>query len=73
MAAFDTLRPTAASSVFAGRFGALFTSAFAALAQWNDARLTRNALSALSDRELDDIGLVRGDIDDVAEGDGRRF
>lgn len=35
---------------------------------WNDARVTRKALSKLSDRELDDLGLVRGDIDLIAEG-----
>jgi uncharacterized protein YjiS (DUF1127 family) len=39
---------------------------FTALATWNDARLTRNELAKLSDRELDDIGLTRGDIDQVA-------
>lgn len=33
---------------------------------WNDARVTRNALSRLSDRELNDIGLTRYDIDAVA-------
>jgi len=33
------------------------------LAAWNDARVTRKALAALSDRELDDIGLCRGDIE----------
>lgn len=44
----------------------LFSKLFAQVAAWNDARLTRNALNALTDRELDDIGLVRGDIDDVA-------
>ncbi|GAA5065028.1 DUF1127 domain-containing protein [Roseibacterium beibuensis] len=38
------------------------------LAAWNDARVTRKALSQLSDRELDDLGLVRGDIDMIAEG-----
>lgn len=37
----------------------------AAIVAWNDARVTRNALSKLSDRELDDIGLSRGDIDRV--------
>ena len=36
------------------------------LAAWNDARVTRKALSALSNHELDDLGLVRGDIDDIA-------
>ncbi len=33
---------------------------------WNERRTTRNALSRLSDRELEDIGLTRGDIDAVA-------
>jgi len=41
-------------------------------AAWNDARVTRKSLSALTDRELDDLGLVRGDIDDIARGADRR-
>lgn len=36
-----------------------------ALFGWNERRITRNALSRLSDRELEDIGLTRGDIDAV--------
>lgn len=35
---------------------------------WNDARVTRAALSRLTNRELDDLGLVRGDIDSIAAG-----
>lgn len=35
----------------------------AAIAAWNDARMTRKALGRLSDRELDDIGLCRGDVE----------
>jgi len=35
----------------------------AAVSAWNDARVTRTALGKLSNRELDDIGLCRGDID----------
>ena len=35
---------------------------------WNDQRMTRNSLSKLTNRELDDIGLVRGDIEDIAKG-----
>ncbi len=35
---------------------------------WNDARITRRELSALTDRELTDIGLTRGDIERVARG-----
>jgi uncharacterized protein YjiS (DUF1127 family) len=41
------------------------TAPIAAFLQWNDARVTRNVLSGLSDHELDDIGLCRGDIEDV--------
>ena len=51
---------TSASSVLSGLFGRI--------AAWNDARVTRAALSKLSDHELDDLGLVRGDIDAIAEG-----
>ncbi len=35
----------------------------ATIAAWNDARMTRKALGRLSDRELDDIGLCRGDVE----------
>lgn len=61
MAAIDFSRPRAAG------FGSIFARAFGAFAAWNDARVTRNALSKLSARELDDIGLCYGDIDDIAE------
>ena len=37
-----------------------------AISSWNDARMTRNALSQLSTRELEDIGLVRSDIDKIS-------
>lgn len=33
---------------------------------WNDARLTRKTLGRLSPEQLDDIGLCRGDIDDIS-------
>ena len=42
------------------------TNMFSELANWNDARVTRNALSQLSARELNDIGLVPGDIDRIS-------
>lgn len=48
------------------RFDASLLSRFvAAVVAWNDARVTRKALAALSDRELDDIGLCRADIDQI--------
>ncbi len=37
----------------------------AGIREWNELRVTRNALSALSDRELADIGLNRGDIGQI--------
>jgi len=41
----------------------VFAAAWAAVQAWNDNRQTRNALMALTDRELADIGLVRADLD----------
>ncbi len=63
MSAFDTSRTAyGASNAVSGIFSVV-SRAIAKVTAWNDARITRNALSALSDRELEDIGLVRGDID----------
>lgn len=61
MATLDTIRPIA--TLNGPR--TFFISLFAAFAAWNDQRVTRNALERLSDRELQDIGLVRGDIQDL--------
>ena len=65
MAAIDTPRTAFGSAPVANRFGGIFSTVFGKLAAWNDARLTRNALNGLTDRELDDIGLIRGDIDSL--------
>ena len=46
--------------------GGFFGTMVSAFSAWNDARVTRNALSRLTDRELDDIGLTRADIDTIA-------
>ncbi|EAQ27347.1 DUF1127 domain-containing protein [Roseovarius sp. 217] len=62
MAALDSTR----SHTTNAGFGAVFSRVFSVLAAWNERRATRAALSRLSDRELDDIGLSRGDIDLVA-------
>lgn len=63
MAAYETTRtaPFGAISIF--RAVQFFSDNYIAFANWNDARVTRNALGKLSDRELDDIGLCRGDIE----------
>lgn len=50
----------------AGHIPAFFSAVLDAVVAWNDTRMTRNALSRLSDRELDDIGLSRSDIDSIS-------
>lgn len=64
MAAFDTTRPTVVTST--GSITRILSNMVAKLNSWNDARITRKSLSQLSARELDDIGLHYGDIDEVA-------
>ena len=63
MAAVETTRPAPLGAITTYRAINGLGNAFGALSAWNDARMTRNALGKLSDRELDDIGLCRGDID----------
>ena len=65
MAAIDTPRVQFATGAN-GRIGRFFAGALASFIAWNDARVTRNALVKLSDRELEDIGLCRGDIEEIA-------
>ncbi len=62
MATYDT-RTIASDRVFGANIGSAVSAVIGRLAAWNDARVTRKALSKLSDRELDDIGLCRGDIE----------
>lgn len=64
MAAFETTRLT--GSIHASRLSQIIVTLISTFAAWNDARVTRNALSKLSPRELDDIGLCHGDIDVIA-------
>ena len=64
MVAIDTTR--AAAPAIASRIITVFYDIAAAVSSWNDARVTRNALSRLSARELEDIGLCRGDIEEIA-------
>lgn len=51
-----------------GGLGSVVARLFSLIASWQDARTTRRELSLLSDRELDDIGLCRGDIERIARG-----
>lgn len=69
MASFETNH--SATGISAGRSTSFFASLIGAVAAWNDARITRNALSRLSARELDDIGLCYGDIETIATRSAR--
>ena len=64
MAFYTHARPVA-DGVFASGFRLSLGNPFARIVAWNDRRITRRELMKLSDRELDDIGLCRGDIDDL--------
>jgi uncharacterized protein YjiS (DUF1127 family) len=66
MAATETTRVAPFGAISTFRISRIIENTLASLANWNDARITRNALGKLSDRELDDIGLCRGDIDLIA-------
>jgi uncharacterized protein YjiS (DUF1127 family) len=63
MAAVETTRPAPFGAITTYRAITTLSNAITVLRDWNDGRVTRKALYKLSDRELDDIGLCRGDID----------
>jgi uncharacterized protein YjiS (DUF1127 family) len=63
MAAVETTRPAPFGAITTYRAINGLSAVFGTLTAWNDARVTRKALGKLTDRELDDIGLCRGDID----------
>jgi uncharacterized protein YjiS (DUF1127 family) len=66
MAAFETSRPAPFGAIATYSIVRFFSNVAIDAIAWNDARVTRNALGKLSDRELDDIGLSRGDIAEIA-------
>ena len=61
MAALDTSR-TDKTDMF-GKVTASLSMLGDSFSNWNSRRATRRALARLSDHELADIGLTRGDID----------
>lgn len=62
MAVIDTTRAGDAPTFVFGGLSKLVE----AYSAWKSARVTRKALSQLTDRELDDIGLSRADIETIA-------
>lgn len=66
MTTFDTNRTSFGATTVAARISGVLHTAIETAVSWNDARLTRKVLSSLTNRELEDIGLTRADIDMVA-------
>lgn len=62
MATFENTRSETNDRLFGANLGPAINSVVGRVSAWNDARVTRKALMKLTDRELDDIGLSRGDI-----------
>lgn len=67
MAVMDTFRIASGPTSIAGRIQGFIANLIAAIISWNDTRLERRALNALSDRELADIGLSRGAIEHISK------
>jgi uncharacterized protein YjiS (DUF1127 family) len=65
MANFETARPAPFGAITTYQIIRFFSDALERAVIWNDARVTRNALAKLSDRELDDIGLTRADVYEI--------
>jgi len=63
MAAYQTSSAAPFGAIATYRIVKAVADSLDALRGWNDKRMTRKALSHLSDRELDDIGLCRGDVE----------
>jgi uncharacterized protein YjiS (DUF1127 family) len=63
MAAYETSRAAPFGAITVYRLVQNVVHTAETMKAWNAARITRKALNRLSNRELDDIGLCRGDIE----------
>jgi uncharacterized protein YjiS (DUF1127 family) len=63
MAAYETSRAAPVGAITTYRMVQSLGRSVEAVKAWNSARITRKSLNRLSNRELDDIGLCRGDIE----------
>ena len=63
MATLETSRAAPFGAITVYRMVQSVARTAEALKAWNSARITRKSLNRLSNRELDDIGLCRGDIE----------
>ncbi len=72
MSAYEYKNAVPLGAITTFRLTNLAEQGYKAVRTWRKSRATRNSLAKLSDRELSDIGLIRGDIDLVAERLARR-
>ncbi len=63
MALANHTRPAPFGAIATFNFVTFFENAVKSVSDWNTNRKTANILAQLSDRELADIGLSRGDLD----------
>lgn len=66
MSAYDTSHSSYGVASFANRTVAFISDTANSIRAWNDARITCKALTSLTDHELADIGLERGDIETIS-------
>lgn len=66
MATFETIRPAPFGAETVYRLVSFVDTMRATLVNWNNTRVTRNAISKLTDRELADIGLSRSDVENMS-------
>lgn len=60
-----TTRPKTYGTSLTARLAVAITSIPQAISDWHTANKTVRSLNKLSDRQLDDIGLTRGDVQDM--------
>ena len=65
MALANHTRPAPFGAIAISNLVAFAESAWTKLVDWNTQRRTRDMLAKLSDRELADIGLIRGDLENL--------
>ena len=63
MATYETSKTAPLGAITVFRMVQFISASANGFQAWNSGRVTRKALSKLSNRELDDIGLCRGDIE----------
>lgn len=67
MSVIETPRPLPMGAITTFRFVSVAERVIEAFVAWRNTRATEAALMKLSDKQLSDIGLLRGQISEVAE------